>query len=495
MYSNVQTSIYDVIIVGSGPAGLGAAYRLIHSKPNIKVCLIEAGRFFNHRPCPVDSGYSCLGCGGTCNVVSGFGGCMHYGDGVKLSLMPSGRRLIELLGDKAAYELSDLSFKILTSYLSEGLTLTGQNISAEIHKYFIDYGLSIRKYPVAVVSETELKRIIRGLYDDLAKHVTLQLETVVTNVRPDSGSYMVETKSKGKKVQVVCFRSRNVIFATGRRGITETQKILRKLEIPMLTPKPSIGVRFEMDASYLKMTGLIHPDMKISQHNLKEGKDKVKTFCFCGGVNGGRVKFTNYQQAFGESIITLDGHETLERKPGKRNLAANFGLMCQIAENFKNTDEWLEQNVIVPYRRISSCHPVAQRLRNFKERRAEELSWDLLNETLPFDPSVSNLKTGSLHELFSQREHASLVEGFVQLMEPILQISKSDKKVCDLLDEILVIGLELEFLWNRVCIDSFGETERKGIFVVGDAAGIAQGVIQSMMMGLRASDKIATERI
>ena len=95
----------------------------------------------------------------------------------------------------------------------------------------------------------------------------------------------------------------------------------------MMPPDFSCGVRFEMRSDYLRATGLSHPDFKVTQ---RDGMpNKVKTFCFCGGTNGGRVKFTHYQDAFGEPIITLDGHETLERESTGRPLAGNFGLLCQ----------------------------------------------------------------------------------------------------------------------------------------------------------------------
>jgi uncharacterized FAD-dependent dehydrogenase len=59
----------------------------------------------------------------------------------------------------------------------------------------------------------------------------------------------------------------------------------------------------------------------------------------------------------------------------------------------------------------------------------------------------------------------------------------------------LVLGLEVEFLWNRVELSEHAETNVEGIFVVGDAAGYAQGIIQAMMLGLAAGDHIAVSRV
>ena len=40
----MPSKMYDVIIVGTGPAGLGAAYELIEARPSLKLLMLDQGR-------------------------------------------------------------------------------------------------------------------------------------------------------------------------------------------------------------------------------------------------------------------------------------------------------------------------------------------------------------------------------------------------------------------------------------------------------------------
>jgi uncharacterized FAD-dependent dehydrogenase len=231
--------------------------------------------------------------------------------------------------------------------------------------------------------------------------------------------------------------------------------------------------------------------MKVTQRG--RHADKIKTFCFCGGTNGGRIKFTHYQDNFAGEIITLDGHETLDRVPSGRSLAGNFGLLCQSTTLDADADEseTLERELLAPYRAMNGGRPVVQTLADFRARRAPSTDWAQLSASLPFEPSVQNLVTAPVHELFTERQQASLIDAFDNLMTPMLVLGGYDIDPMDLADEILVVGLEIEFLWSRIAVSHECETPRPGVFVVGDAAGLAQGVIQAAMMGMRVGRAVA----
>ena len=60
--------MYDVIIVGAGPAGLFSAYELVN-KTNLKVLLVDEGSFAKNRVCPMNSkNIPCANCK-VCRIV------------------------------------------------------------------------------------------------------------------------------------------------------------------------------------------------------------------------------------------------------------------------------------------------------------------------------------------------------------------------------------------------------------------------------------------
>ena len=55
--------MYDVVIVGAGPAGLFCAYELIEQNKNLKIALLDKGKRAENRVCPMNKfKTSCQNC-------------------------------------------------------------------------------------------------------------------------------------------------------------------------------------------------------------------------------------------------------------------------------------------------------------------------------------------------------------------------------------------------------------------------------------------------
>ena len=73
--------MYNVAIIGAGPAGIFAALEITKLKPDWKVVLIEKGEKIEKRKCLLREGYEkCPTCK-KCGLLCGWGGAGAFSDG------------------------------------------------------------------------------------------------------------------------------------------------------------------------------------------------------------------------------------------------------------------------------------------------------------------------------------------------------------------------------------------------------------------------------
>ena len=135
--------MYDVVIVGAGPAGLFAAYELINKNKNknLKILLLDRGKFANHRVCPMNKfGTKCKNCN-PCGILSGFGGAGTFSDG-KLNFTPK-------LGKSDLYK-----------YMSES---DAEKLLIDTEDIFNKFGMDSDVYPSNMDEALKIKK-------DIAKH-------------------------------------------------------------------------------------------------------------------------------------------------------------------------------------------------------------------------------------------------------------------------------------------------------------------------------------
>ena len=67
----MEKKLYDVVIIGAGPAGLFAAYELVTNNKDLKILLLDRGKQVENRYCPMNRDKTkCLNCK-PCNILSG----------------------------------------------------------------------------------------------------------------------------------------------------------------------------------------------------------------------------------------------------------------------------------------------------------------------------------------------------------------------------------------------------------------------------------------
>lgn len=96
--------MYDVGIIGCGPAGIFTALELLKDKPKLKIIMFDRGKNIKVRKCPKLTNGECAFCK-PCNISCGFGGAGAFSDG-KLSLSKDvGGWLEEYIGTEKINEM------------------------------------------------------------------------------------------------------------------------------------------------------------------------------------------------------------------------------------------------------------------------------------------------------------------------------------------------------------------------------------------------------
>lgn len=244
-----MSTVYDVIIIGAGPAGLSAGHLL--KKYSLNYLIIEKGKL------PFDRTTS-----NNADVMSGVGGGGLFSDG-KLSFPPSGSWLWNNLDcDK---------LKNAYIYLKELLKNCGIDIPDFEHEWLVkdyyNYSGDEKKYKSIIMSNYCQACLLDLLYS--SNKDNLLCNCTVCGIKREYNHYLVLTSSG------TSFLCNQIIFASGKYGYTKIKidnSLAKKNRLEM-------GIRFECPTSSFKPSGFNSTDYKYIGH-LDNG-DEIRTFCCC----------------------------------------------------------------------------------------------------------------------------------------------------------------------------------------------------------------------
>ena len=210
--------MFDVIIVGAGPAGLFAAYELISKKEGAKVLLIDQGRFAETRVCPMNKfGTKCKNCN-PCQILSGYGGAGTFSDG-KLNYVPKlGKSdLYKYMSSDEAEKLLDDTEEIFNKFgMDSDVYPTNMEEALRIKKQVAVTGAKLLIIKQKHLGSDNLPGYIEGFTNYLRDNgVTLLDRTEVIDVI-DNKKNMIVTCKKGREQSE--YKAKYVIVAPGRTG-------------------------------------------------------------------------------------------------------------------------------------------------------------------------------------------------------------------------------------------------------------------------------------
>ena len=323
---------FDVIIIGTGPAGLGAAFHLAELSPSLSILIIDRER--------ICSGGLLNDCKQNYTYPIGFAVDNWTGEEAGRLLPLVEKRLQPAIKEKHNLEVYRRRAKRL------GVTL-----------------LDIRQ---AHVGTDRSRALIQRLLDELRRlGVSFLLEREVADVFDDATGTGV-VMAGGERL-----RGRKVIVAPGRKGFSFLQQVMERMGIDYIDNVVDVGIRIETRVEN-------YPIVKDYYDPKFHFPDGVRTFCTNSGH--ARVVLERYQ---GFSLV--NGHALSEEQAG--NDLVNFALLKTIGLKAPvRSGQQMAVFLATLANEIGGGRPLMQRVGDFrlgKRSTAETFNEDLYD----FPPS------------------------------------------------------------------------------------------------------------
>ena len=459
--------IYDVIIVGAGPAGLFAAYELINQNKNLKILLLDRGKFANHRVCPMNKfGTKCKNCN-PCGILSGFGGAGTFSDG-KLNFVPKlGKSdLFKYMTEEEADKLLEDTENIFNKFkMDSNIYPSNMDEALKIKKEIAKNGAKLLIIKQKHLGSDKLPEYIDDFTNYLKNKNVYLLENIdITDILEDGLNLKVIGKNGIKNVNYI---AKKVIVAPGRTGAKWVQDFADKHKIPYLSQSIEVGVRVEVRKEILEDLCNVIYDPSIFIKTKTYG-DEIRTFC----TNpGGFVTKENYY-----GYICVNGHALKETKTNNSNFA--FITKINLTEPVTNTREYGECIA-----KIANClgdgKPIIQILGDLKKYRRTRQN---RLEKSYITPTLKDVVAGDLALVMPQRIITNILDGSETLDKIIPGVNN---------DETLLYGPEIKFFSNEIETDNnFALLKNKNIYFIGDGAGKAGNIVIAAATGLVAARNI-----
>lgn len=266
---------YDLIIVGTGPAALGAAFHLTDKNPSLSILMLDKEK--------ICSGGLLNDCKQNYSYPIGF--AEEYWSRL------DAERLLPLVEEKLQPEFK--AQKNLETY----------------HKRAEKVGSVLYNIRQAHVGTDRSKILIVRLMDELiARGVRIILETEVKDVK-EADNAIVVTVSGGET-----FCAKKAVVAPGRKGFDFLQRVMEQHQISYVDNIVDIGIRIEAAAAnYQIVKDYYDPKFYFPE--------KVRTFC----TNSGNARVVTERY---EDFRLVNGHAFSEER-GSNDLV-NFAMLKTI---------------------------------------------------------------------------------------------------------------------------------------------------------------------
>lgn len=417
---------FDCIIVGTGPAGMGAAFSLIERHPESRILMLDK------------TPYSTGGMRNDCkmNFTFPIGFPLEYWD-----------------EDVADAYLDEVMKFLRPDILPKSNIETYQARATRL-------GCSLLEIRQTHLGTDGGLALIKDLQERLRQAgVVLALGETMTDIDNRAKTITTDKRTLGY---------RSLLVAPGRQGFHFLQEVMQKLDVSYVDNIVDVGIRLETRIEH-------YPIVKDYYDPKFYFKEKVRTFCTNSG--NAHVVREKYATARGDIWYSVNGH-AFAADEKRNNGLVNFALLktVRLTEPLASGQEFAEHLGMIAAL-MGGGRPLMQRVGDFRlGRRSKEATFN--GDLYDFRPSLQGASPSDISLAMPSkilRYIWSAMKNLDTIVPGILHPST------------IMYYPEIKLYANKPQYRDEHFQVAEGVFFAGDGAGTSRGITGAWASGIRAS--------